>query len=65
MLACATDGVGGDCVLGVKESYEQYVDGKDEIPSETNDPLEVFDITGVKNVIRLVVFVLWLKRQPI
>ena len=36
-----------------------------EIPPDIDDPLEVFDATDVsKNVVRFVVYILWLKRQP-
>lgn len=47
---------------------ERLVDkygGKDEIPLDPDDPLEVFDDTNVENnVMRFVVYILWLKRQP-
>ena len=37
----------------------------DEIPMGIDDPLEVFDATDVsKNVMRFVVYILWLKGQP-
>ena len=37
----------------------------DEIPTDIDDPLEVFDATDVsKNVMRLIVYILWLKGQP-
>ena len=43
--------------------YARY--GKEEIPSDIDDPLEVFDATDVsKNVMRFVVYILWLKRHP-
>ena len=43
--------------------YAQY--GRDEIPPDIDDPLEVFSATDVsKNVMRFVVYILWLKRQP-
>ena len=35
------------------------------IPTDIDDPLEVFDATDVsKNVMRFVVYILWLKPQP-
>ena len=43
--------------------YERY--GMDEIPTDIDDPLEVFDATDVtKNVTHSIVYILWLKRQP-
>ena len=43
--------------------YVRY--GTDAIPADIDDPLEVFDATDVsKNVMRFVVYILWLKRQP-
>ena len=46
--------------------YQRYGDGGSrEIPSEPDDPLETFDDTNVEeNVMRFVVYILWLKRQP-
>ena len=39
--------------------------GEGDIPSSEFDPLEVFDETNVeKNVMRFVVYIMWLKRQP-
>ena len=44
-------------------AYARY--GTDEIPTDIGDPLEVFDATDVsKNVMRFVVYILWLKGQP-
>ena len=44
--------------------YHRYGEGSCEIPSEIADPLETFDDTNVeKNVMRFVVYILWLKRQ--
>ena len=44
--------------------YHRYVEGCDEIPTEPADPLETFDDTNVEeNVMRFVVYILWLKRQ--
>ena len=46
-----------------ERAYARY--GTDEIPTDIDDPLEVFDATDVsKNVMRFVVYILWLKRQP-
>ena len=43
--------------------YARY--GTDAIRRDIDDPLEVFDATDVsKNVMRFVVYILWLKRQP-
>ena len=43
--------------------YSRY--GTDEISTDIDDPLEVFDATDVsKNVMRFVVYILWSKRQP-
>ena len=45
--------------------YHRYGEGSCEIPSEIADPLETFDDTNVEeNVMRFVVYILWLKRQP-
>ena len=45
--------------------YRQYGEGSGEIPLEPEDPLETFDDTNVEeNVMRFVVYILWLKRQP-
>ena len=45
--------------------YHRYGEGRSEIPSEIADPLETFDDTNVEeNVMRFVVYILWLKRQP-
>ena len=45
--------------------YNRYREGRGEIPSEIDDPLETFDDTNVEeNVMRFVVYILWLKRQP-
>ena len=42
----------------------RYVGGSDEIPTEPAGPLETFDDTNVEeNVMRFVVYILWLKRQ--
>ena len=39
--------------------------GGDEIPRDQFDPLEVFDETHVENnVMRFVVYIMWLKGQP-
>ena len=39
--------------------------GEGEIPRGLFDPLEVFDETNVEvNVMRFVVYIMWLKRQP-
>ena len=39
--------------------------GTNEIPTDIDDCLEVFDATDIgKNVMRFVVYILWLKRQP-
>ena len=44
--------------------YHRYGEGSDEIPTEPADPLETFDDTNVEeNVMRFVVYILWLKRQ--
>ena len=45
--------------------YHRYAkEGSDEIPTEPDDPLETFDDTNVEeNVMRFVVYILWLKRQ--
>ena len=45
--------------------YHRYAEeGSDEIPTEPADPLETFDDTNVEeNVMRFVVYILWLKRQ--
>ena len=46
-----------------ESAYARY--GTDEIPTDIDDPLEVFDATDVsKNVMRFVVYLLWLKGQP-
>ena len=46
-----------------ESAYARY--GTDEIPTDIDDPLEVFDATDVsKNVMRFVVYLLWLKWQP-
>ena len=43
--------------------YARY--GTDAIPTDIDDPLEVFDATDVsKNVMRFVVYILWLIGQP-
>ena len=43
-----------------ERAYERY--GTDEIPTDIDDPLEVFDATDVsKNVMRFVIYILWLK----
>ena len=40
--------------------------GTNEIPTDIDDCLEVFDATDIsKNVMRFVVYILWLKRNPI
>ena len=48
--------------------YAKYGNlGTDEIPTDTcdEDPLDVFDDANVTvNVMRFVVYILWLKRQP-
>ena len=45
--------------------YHRYGEGSSEIPSEIADPLETFDDTNVEeNVMRFVVYILCLKRQP-
>ena len=45
--------------------YHRYRGGSCEIPSEIDNPLETFDDTNVEeNVMRFVVYILWLKRQP-
>ena len=45
--------------------YQRYGEGSCEIPSEPADPLETFDDTNVEeNVMRFVVYILWLKREP-
>ena len=44
--------------------YHRYGEGSGEIPTEPADPLETFDDTNVEeNVMRFVVYILWLKRQ--
>ena len=44
--------------------YQRYGEGRSEIPLEPADPLETFDDTNVEeNVMRFVVYILWLKRQ--
>ena len=49
--------------------YAKYGNqGTDEIPTDPcddDDPLEIFDVVNVDvNVMRFVVYILWLKRQP-
>ena len=45
--------------------YQRYGEGECEIPSQPADPLETFDDTNVEeNVMRFVIYILWLKRQP-
>ena len=44
--------------------YHGYGEVSCEIPSEPADPLDTFDDTNVEeNVMRFVVYILWLKRQ--
>ena len=45
--------------------FATYGGGGDEIPKDQSDPLEVFDETDVENnVMRFVVYIMWLKGQP-
>ena len=64
MLGCATDGVKSRLCFRCERVYARYVDGKGEISTETNDPSEEIDVTGVENVMRFVIYIRWLKRQP-
>ena len=47
-----------------ERAYVRY--GTDEIPTDIDDPLELFYATDVsKNVMRFVVYILWLNVNPI
>ena len=45
--------------------YHRYGEGICQIPTDPADPLQTFDDTNVEeNVMRFVVYILWLRYQP-